>query len=44
MMWDKWVVENVVDGVGDFMMACSFKNNGDGFQWAFAIVYEPNID
>lgn len=26
------------------MVACSFKNVMDRFQWAFAVVYGPNID
>lgn len=25
-------------------MACSFRNIKDNFEWAFAVVYGPNID
>lgn len=30
--------------LGDYVAACSFKNVIDGYQWAFAGVYGPNLD
>lgn len=44
MLRDKQVVEKVDDGMGDFTMVCLFKNVEDGSQWAFAGVYDPNLD
>jgi hypothetical protein len=41
LMWDRRVVEKVEAYVGEFVVACSFKNVSDGFSWAFAGVYGP---
>jgi hypothetical protein len=30
--------------VEEFFVACSFRNVKNGFSWAFAGVYEPNLD
>ncbi|KAG6625187.1 hypothetical protein CIPAW_16G079100 [Carya illinoinensis] len=43
-MRDKRVVEKSEDCTGDYMVACSFKNIVDEYQWAFASVYGPNLD
>ncbi|KAG6628379.1 hypothetical protein CIPAW_14G010000 [Carya illinoinensis] len=40
IMFDKRVVDRLEDCVGEFTVAFSFEN---GFQWAFAGVYGPNI-
>ncbi|KAF5478850.1 hypothetical protein F2P56_005379 [Juglans regia] len=44
VMWDKRVVENKENFMGDYVVACSFMNVIDGYQWAFAGVYGPNLD
>lgn len=44
VMWDKRVVEKMEDSLGKFIVACSYKNVMDEFQWAFARVYGPNLD
>lgn len=44
MVWDKRVVEKMDDCVGDFVVAFLFKTVVDGYRWAFAGVYGPNID
>lgn len=44
VMWDRRVVEKVEDYIGRYMVACSFKCVSDGFLWAFASVYGPNLD
>jgi hypothetical protein len=41
-MWDKRVVSRLEMEVGDYVVACMFKNVADGFEWAFARVYGPN--
>jgi hypothetical protein len=43
---DKWLkVRNLLRlRVGEYVVACSFKNIADNFTWAFARVYGPNID
>lgn len=38
------MVERLKDCEGEYIVACSFKNVEDWFQWAFAGVYDPNID
>lgn len=43
-MWDKRVVELVEECIENYAMAGSFKNIEDGWQWAFAGVYGPNVD
>lgn len=43
VIWDKQVVELMEGCLVDFMVACSFKTIVDGFRWAFAGVYSPNI-
>ncbi|KAG6717072.1 hypothetical protein I3842_04G079200 [Carya illinoinensis] len=43
-MWDQRVVEKMEVAVGLFTVACSFRSVSDGFKWAFAGVYGPNID
>lgn len=30
--------------VGEFIIACSFRNVEDGFSWVFTSVYGPNPD
>ncbi|KAG6666274.1 hypothetical protein CIPAW_01G019700 [Carya illinoinensis] len=42
VMWDKRAV-NLVEYVGEFVAACSFKNVEDGFGWGFAGVYGPKV-
>jgi len=42
LMWDSRVVEKVEERIGEFIVACSFRNVEDGFSWAFAVVYGPN--
>jgi hypothetical protein len=42
LMWDRRVVEKVEVYVGEFVVACSFKNVVDAFSWAFAGVYGPH--
>ena len=44
VMWDKRVVEKVEEYIGSFLIACAFKCVSDGFSWAFAGVYGPNLD
>lgn len=43
-MWDKRVVENMEEAVGQFSISCRLKNVGNQFDWAFTGVYEPNTD
>lgn len=42
VMWDKMVVEQTDECVGRYMVATSFKNVEDGYQWSFAGVYGAN--
>ncbi|XP_042956371.1 uncharacterized protein LOC122292174 [Carya illinoinensis] len=44
LMWDKRVVKSVEECVGNFSIACCFKNTIDGWEWAFADTYGPNLD
>ncbi|KAG6667899.1 hypothetical protein CIPAW_01G132400 [Carya illinoinensis] len=44
VMWDKRVVECIDEFIGEYSVGCSFKNSKDGFLWAFARVYGPNLD
>jgi hypothetical protein len=44
LMWDRRVVENLVECVGNFTVACSFRNVKINFKWAFPGFYRPNID
>lgn len=44
VMWDKRVVEKIEDFLGDYVVACLFKNVMDDYQWAFVGVYGPNLD
>ncbi|XP_040986403.1 uncharacterized protein LOC121234516 [Juglans microcarpa x Juglans regia] len=44
LMWDKRVVEEVEECVGTFSVACLFKNVVDGWEWAYAGIYGPNLD
>jgi ABC-type branched-subunit amino acid transport system permease subunit len=30
--------------VGAYFVACSFRNVNDNFEWAYAGVYDPNVD
>jgi hypothetical protein len=41
-MWDRRVVSKIEDCLGNYVVACSFRNVEDGFLWAFAGVYGPN--
>jgi hypothetical protein len=43
LMWDRRVVVKTEMYVGEYVVACSFKNTVDDFSWAFAGVYGPNI-
>lgn len=43
-LWDKRVVGIFDESVGEYSMACSFKNLEDAFLWAIAGVYVPNLD
>lgn len=40
VMWNKRVVKSI----GDYLVSCSFKFMEDGFVWAFACIYGPNVD
>jgi len=44
LMWDRRIVEKFEAHVGEFVVACSFRNCVDNFTWAFAGVYGPNLD
>ncbi|KAF5477381.1 hypothetical protein F2P56_004026 [Juglans regia] len=44
VMWDKRVVEMVEDCTGSYSMAVIFRNIEDGWRWAFAGVYGPNVN
>jgi hypothetical protein len=41
---NKRVVEKVEECVGEYTVACSFRNVEDQFTWAFTGVYGPNYD
>lgn len=43
-MWDRKVVENLEDLVGQFSVSCKFRNVEDNFEWAFTSVYSPIAD
>jgi len=42
IMWDRRVVEKIDECVGEFYVACSFRNVEDQFAWAFVGFYGPN--
>lgn len=42
-MWDRRVMEKIEECVGEFTIACSFRNVEDQLTWAFAGVYGPNF-
>jgi hypothetical protein len=42
LMSDRRVVSKIEDCLGNYVIACFFKNVEDGFLWAFARVYRPN--
>jgi hypothetical protein len=44
LMWDRRVVSRIDSCMGRFVVACTFRNVEDGFEWAFAGVYGPNRD
>jgi len=44
IMWEKRIVEKIDVSVGEFVLACSFRSVEEDFSWAFAGVYDPNID
>jgi hypothetical protein len=44
LMWDSRVVEKVKECVGEYTVACSFRNVENQFTWVFASVYGPNCD
>jgi hypothetical protein len=44
LMWDRRVVEKMEACVGNFSVACFFRNVIDNYEWAFAGVYGPNDD
>jgi len=35
LMWDRRVVEKVEECIGRYTVACSLRNTGDNFVWAF---------
>lgn len=37
-------MEKIEACVGEYSIACSFRNVEDGFSWAFARAYGPNFD
>ena len=43
LMWDRRVVKKN-ECVGAYFVACSFRNANDNFEWAYAGVYDPNVD
>jgi hypothetical protein len=44
LMWDRRVVSRIDSCLGNFVVACNFRNLDDGLEWAFAGVYGPNRD
>ncbi|KAF5442432.1 hypothetical protein F2P56_035089 [Juglans regia] len=44
LMWDKRVVEAIEECIGEFSVSVLFKKVSDGWIWAFAGSYGPNID
>lgn len=44
VIWDWRVVENLVECMGNFSVACHFRNVEDGFERALAGIYGPNVD
>jgi hypothetical protein len=44
IMWDKRIVEKIDVFVGEFVLVYSFRSVEEDFSWAFAGVYDPNID
>lgn len=44
LMWDRRVVENIEECVGEFTVVCSFINVDDHFTWALTGVSAPNFD
>jgi exonuclease III len=42
LMWDRRVVSKIDCCVGNFVVACHFRNVEDELVWAFAGVYGPN--
>jgi hypothetical protein len=38
------VMEKIEVCVGEFVVACSFRNIEDNLTWVFAGVYDPNLD
>ena len=44
VMWDRRVVSRIDSCMGRFVVACLFRNVGDGMLRAFAGVYGPNRD
>jgi len=44
LMWDRRLVEKLEAHVGEYVVACNFRNCADNFIWALAGVYGPNLD
>jgi hypothetical protein len=42
IMWDRTMVENIDECVGEFTLVVSFRNVEDHFSCTFAGVYGPN--
>jgi hypothetical protein len=42
LLWDRRVVSSIDTCLGNFVVACQFRNVEDGLLWAFAGVYGPN--
>jgi len=43
-MWDRRVMEKIEVCLGEYAVACSFRNIEENLTWAFAGVYGPNLD
>ena len=43
-MWDRRVVEKIEEVMGHFSISCRFKNVNDKFEWAFTVIYGPNLN
>jgi hypothetical protein len=44
LLWDKRMVDRIVDCVGSFSVACSFRIVCEIFKWASEGVYAPDGD
>lgn len=44
ILWENRVIHLVDQFVGNYPVACRLKNIDDDLEWAFAIIYGPNLD